>query len=62
MDIEYYNMMITKCISFKIHRNETVTSRVNIPLLERLKEHWKINGCATDEDIKKSKERVRIIK
>jgi pyruvate carboxylase len=62
MNIEEMNARITSGHGVRIDRNETIRGGINLELLDRLREYWRVHGCPTDEDIKKMTRHIRICK
>jgi hypothetical protein len=62
MNIEEMNARITSGHSVRLDRNETIRGGINLELLDRLREYWRVHGCPSDEDIKKITRHIRLSK
>lgn len=62
MSIEEMNSRITSGLSIRLDRNETIRGGINLELLDRLREYWRVHGCPSNEDIKKMTRHIRISK
>jgi hypothetical protein len=62
MSIEEMNARITSGHAVRLDRNETIRGGLNLELLDRLREYWRVNGCPSDEDIKKMTKNLRLSK
>ena len=58
--IEQYNKQIIAGMTVRLYRNESIRGHINYSIIERLREHYEMNGFPTDEDYKRHIAKIKI--
>lgn len=58
--IEQYNNQITNRTPVNIIRSETIRGGVNIALIERIRQHYRINGYPEPMEYENQRKKVKI--
>ena len=59
--IEQYNNQITNRTPVNIIRSETIRGGVNIALIERIRQHYRINGYPEPSEYEKQRKKIKLM-